>query len=68
MPLDQRPLGDSQATNTSGRLKQEVEMGRVQRASIIGNMGWATEKPGEDFCPVPVRTVHLCMYVLYIFW
>lgn len=60
MPLDQRPLGDSQATNTSGQIKAGGGDGRVQSASVVGNVGRATGKPREDFAlrlwgHVPVR-------------
>lgn len=43
-------------------------MGRVQSASVIGNVGWASKKPSEDFCPVPMKAVRLCTYILYMFW
>lgn len=43
-------------------------MGRVQSASVIGNVGRASEKPSEDFCPVPMEAVRLCTYILHMFW
>lgn len=45
-------------------------MGRGQSASVTGNVGRASEKPREDFCPVPVATVRLCTYhcILHMFW
>lgn len=38
MPLDQRPLGDSLATDTSGQAKA-VAVGRARGAAVTGNPG-----------------------------
>lgn len=53
MPLDQRPLGDSLATNTSGQIEAGVETGRVRRATVISNRGTGPGEAGEGFRPVP---------------